>query len=48
MNEMEGNNEEALRLAKQAGELNEARIIKEYILLLEKSKTVQEVNRVRL
>jgi len=38
INEMEGNIEEALRLAKQAGKLNEARIIKEYILLLEEKK----------
>jgi len=35
INEMEGNIEEALSLAKQAGELNETGIIKEYILLLE-------------
>lgn len=38
MNEMEGNNEEAYKLAKQAGELNEASIIKEYILLLEEKE----------
>jgi len=36
INEMEGNIEEALRLAKQAHEKNEVRIIKDYILLLEK------------
>jgi len=36
INEMEGNIEEALRLTKQAYEKNEVRIIKDYILLLEK------------
>ncbi len=35
INEMEGNIEEAFRLAKQAHEKNEVRIIKEYIMLLE-------------
>lgn len=35
INEMDGNIEEALRLAKQAHEKSEVRIIKEYILLLE-------------
>ena len=38
INEMEGNIEEAIRLAKQAGEINEASIIKEYILLLEEKE----------
>ena len=38
INEMDGNIEEAFRLAKQAGEIYEARIIKEYILLLEEKK----------
>ncbi len=36
INEMEGNIEEAYRLVKQAGGINEAPIIKEYVLLLEK------------
>lgn len=36
INEMEGNIEEALRLAKQAGDINDAPEIKEYVLLLEK------------
>jgi len=36
INEMEGNIEEAYRLAKQAGGINEAPVIKEYVLLLEK------------
>ncbi|MCK4629852.1 MAG: hypothetical protein KAT40_00315 [Bacteroidales bacterium] len=35
INEMEGNIEEAFRLAKQAGGINEAPVIKEYVLLLE-------------
>ncbi len=38
INEMDGNIEEAFRLAKQAGEINKASIIKEYILLLEEKK----------
>lgn len=36
INEMEGNIEEAFKLAKQAGEMNDAQEIKEYVLLLEK------------
>ncbi|MBE9512392.1 MAG: hypothetical protein IMY71_16085 [Bacteroidetes bacterium] len=36
INEMEGNIEEAYRLAKQASEINKVRLIKEYVLLLEK------------
>ena len=38
INEMDGNIKEAYKLAKQAGELNEASIIKEYILLLEEKE----------